>query len=293
MDAMHELTWPALAAVAAMAAGAPGLPREGTARSADGVDIHYRVVGTGEPALVFVHGWAIDSRYWDAQVPAFARDQRVVTLDLAGHGRSGRGRKDWTVAAFAQDVRAVVEALGLGKVILVGHSMSGNVIVEAAVAMPDRVVGLVPVDTLLDVDQVASAEQVAGMTSALRADYPKAADGFMRQYMFTAATPPALVEEIVKDAVRFPPEIAVPILENLWRHDPRPALRRVTAPIVAVNADKFPTRLDHARAYAPRFDAVIVEGTGHYLMREKPERFNQRLAEAVARVREEAASAPR
>src|SRR5947207_15702524 len=92
---------------------------EGTVPSPDGVPIHYETRGQGEPALVFVHGWAIDSRYWDGQVPVFARDHRVVTLDLAGHGRSGRGRKDWTVEAFAGDVRAVVEGLGLEEVGLV------------------------------------------------------------------------------------------------------------------------------------------------------------------------------
>src|SRR3954463_16548048 len=81
----------------------PGAARTGTAKSADGVPIHYEVQGSGEPALVFVHGWAIDSRYWDAQVPVFARTHRVVTLDLAGHGRSGRGRKEWTGATLRQD----------------------------------------------------------------------------------------------------------------------------------------------------------------------------------------------
>src|SRR5713101_3465630 len=114
---------------AALATAPP--PGDGLARSADGVPIHFTVSGAGSPALVFVHGWAIDGRYWEQQVPVFARSHRVVTLDLAGHGRSGRERKDWTVESFAQDVRAVVDALGLKKVVLVGHSMSGNVILEA------------------------------------------------------------------------------------------------------------------------------------------------------------------
>ena len=51
-----------------------------------------------------------------------------------------------------------------------------------------------------------------------------------------------------------------------------------------VNADKFPTRLDHARRYAPQFEALIVKGVGHYLMREDPAAFNAQLARAVARV---------
>jgi pimeloyl-ACP methyl ester carboxylesterase len=258
--------------------------REGTARSADGVPIHFTVTGAGDPALVFVHGWAIDSRYWDAQVPVFARTHRVVTLDLAGHGKSGRQRKDWTVAAFGQDVRAVVDALGLRKVVLIGHSMSGNVILEAAKALPGRVAGLVPVDTLLDVDGVMTDQEVAGAMAAFRADYKKSAGDFMRKYMFTATTDPALVAAVVEDATSFPPEIGVPVLEQVWKHDPRPLLREIHVPVVAVNADKFPTRLDHARQYAPQFDALIVEGVGHYLMREDPAAFNAQLARAVARV---------
>lgn len=267
-------------------------PQVGTARSADGVPIHYEAQGRGEPALVFVHGWGIDGRYWDAQVPVFARTHRVVTLDLAGHGQSGRDRKDWTVAAFGQDVRAVVEALGLKKVVLIGHSMSGDVILEAARVLPGRVVGLIPVDTLLDVDQRTSEEEIAGARAAFRADYKASAAGFMRKYMFTPTTDPALVEAVVRDATSFPPEIGVPVLEQAWRYDPRPILRETHVPIVAVNADKFPTRLDHARQYAPQFDALIVKGVGHYLMREDPAAFNAQLARAVARVTGQAEPAP-
>jgi pimeloyl-ACP methyl ester carboxylesterase len=92
------------------------------------------------------------------------------------------------------------------------------------------------------------------------------------------------VEAVVKDATSFPPEIGVPVLEQNWRHDVRPLLKEIHVPIVAVNADKFPTRLDHARQYAPQYDALIVKGVGHYLMREDPAAFNAQLARAVARV---------
>jgi len=256
----------------------------GTARSGDGVAIHYEARGAGAPALVFVHGWAISGRYWDAQVPVFARAHRVVTLDLAGHGLSGRERKDWTVPAFAQDVRAVVEALKLERVVLIGHSMAGNVILEAARAMPGRVVGLVPIDTLLDVDQQMSDAEVSGAMADFRADYKATTEAFVRKYMFWPTADPALVGAVVKDATSFPPEIGVPVLEHVWRYDPRPLLAETHVPICAVNADKFPTRLDHARAYAPQFDALVVKGVGHYLMREDPAAFNGQLALAIARV---------
>jgi hypothetical protein len=57
--------------------------------SRDGNSISYEAYGTGEPTLVFVHGWSCDARYWRAQLSYFSKKHRVVVLDLAGHGHSG------------------------------------------------------------------------------------------------------------------------------------------------------------------------------------------------------------
>ncbi|MCE8011798.1 alpha/beta hydrolase [Halomonas daqingensis] len=79
--------------------------------SADGVPIAYEVHGSGEPTLVFIHGWSCDGRYWRGQVPYFSQQHRVVTIDLAGHGHSGLEREDFTMPAFGEDVKAVLEEL--------------------------------------------------------------------------------------------------------------------------------------------------------------------------------------
>ena len=63
----------------------PGVKAE-VVSAKDGVPIHYSVQGKGEPALVFVHCWSCDRHFWDNQVPVFAKNHRVVTLDLPGHG---------------------------------------------------------------------------------------------------------------------------------------------------------------------------------------------------------------
>src|SRR5262249_39407728 len=140
------------ALAASGAAPTAAAAREDTVPSSDGVPIRYRVLGDGRPALVFVHCWTCDQHFWDASLGRFTRDYTVVTLDLAGHGGSGRGRKEWTIAAFADDVKAVVEKLGLERVVLIGHSMGGPVALEAARKMPQRLVAPVPVDTLVDVE---------------------------------------------------------------------------------------------------------------------------------------------
>jgi pimeloyl-ACP methyl ester carboxylesterase len=116
---------------------------EGTALSSNGVSIRYEAHGTHGRPLVFVHCWSCDRRYWRGQVEHFGRGHRVVTVDLAGHGESGTGRAEWTMPAFGEDVVAVVEELGLEDVVLVGHSMGGDVIVEAALRLQGRVAALV------------------------------------------------------------------------------------------------------------------------------------------------------
>ena len=130
-----------LVVLASAAAGAPAECPHLTF-SRDGTPIAYEVYGKGEPTLVFAHGWNCDSRYWRAQVSSFAARHGVLTLDLAGHGHSGSSRSRYSMASFGEDVRAVVEATGSCTVILVGHSMGGSVIAEAARLLQGEFSGL-------------------------------------------------------------------------------------------------------------------------------------------------------
>ena len=137
--------------------------------SADGVPIHYDVRGNGMPALVFVHGWCCNRRFWDEQVSYFAPHYAAVTLDLAGHGASGRNRSQWTVQAFGQDIVAVIKQLRLRQVVLIGHSVGGQWIVEAARHLPGSVIGLVGVDTWLNIEQPRTPAEVMGTLAPFRA----------------------------------------------------------------------------------------------------------------------------
>lgn len=253
------------------------LPPDGTVPSADGVPIRYHVEGPAKsagPVLVFVHCWSCDRHLWDEQVAHFAKDHRVVTLDLAGHGESGQGRKDWTIPAFGQDVASVVRALDLKRVILIGHSMAGPVILEAARAIPGQVAGLVPVDTLLNATKVTSAKEASEFFAPLRADYKPAVARFMRAALFVPTTDPKLVDRLVAQAQARPAAIAVAALEHADTYDARPALQEIKAPIHAINGDKYPTDVEGNRKLAPQYKMTLMKGTGHYLMLENPKWFD-------------------
>ena len=173
--------------------------------SPDGIEIRYDVAGSGSPAIVFVHGWSCDRTYWREQMTAFAARHLVVAIDLAGHGESGIGRASWTMPAFGDDTVAVVEQLGLERVVLVGHSMGGDVVTEAALRLGDRVAGVVWVDTYPTLDEVTTAEELDAFAEPFQRDFPGHTRQFVRG-MFPPTADPALVERVAEDMASAPPD---------------------------------------------------------------------------------------
>jgi pimeloyl-ACP methyl ester carboxylesterase len=249
--------------------------------ASDGVPIHYSVTGKGEPALVFIHCWGCNRNFWENQVAEFSKTHRVVTIDLPGHGTSGSGRKSWSVESYGDDVKTVVTKLDLKRVVLVGSSMGGPIAVEATKRMPERVVGIVPVDTLQNVEQRLPQEQVDAVIKQMQADYKGAVTGLLNQFFFSSTTPDAVKTRVINEAVSRQPDTALAILKGIFSYDPAPALREVKVPMKAINSDLNPTNVEVNRKYAPQFDAVIIKGTGHYPMLEDPTRFNQMLADIL------------
>lgn len=255
---------------------------EGTARSADGTPIHYLADGTGEPALVLIHGWSCDASYWEHQVPALAAARRVVRVDLAGHGASGQQRSRYTIQAFAEDVQAVVEQEKLGKVVLAGHSMGGVVMLEAARLLPGKVLGLVAVDTLHDVATTLDPKLLAEWMALMEDDFPGFAKGFVRR-MFPPTADPALVEKVAADMASAPASVARSAFAELFAFDKAVALRAAGAPVLAINGTMFPTNVAGNNRFAP-FAVVHQQGVGHFGMLEAPADFTRLLTDALARI---------
>jgi len=173
-------------------------PMSGVATSHDGVPLAFEVHGAGAPTLVFVHGWSCDRHYWRGQVRALAARYQTVAVDLAGHGESGVGRRVWTMAAFGEDVVAVAEQLGLGELVLIGHSMGGDVIVEAARRLGDRVAGLVWVDTYDTLGEPPTDEEVEAFLAPFREDFATATRALVGR-LFTADADAELAEWVAAD----------------------------------------------------------------------------------------------
>jgi pimeloyl-ACP methyl ester carboxylesterase len=270
------LTLAMLIAVPFVQAATPAL----TVPSADGVAIAYEVHGTAAPPLVLIHGWSCDRGYWKEQIAELSPQFQLVLIDLAGHGESGMGRKNYSIDAFGEDVAAVVEKLDLEGVVLVGHSMGGDVIVAAAKRLRGRVAGLVWVDDYKSLESPSTDEQVQAFAAKFRKDFRRTTESFVRG-MFGANADPKLVDRIAKDMASAPPAVAVSALENSFsnaRNVPA-ALAELKLPVVAINSDKEPTDYESLAKHGVK--ARVLPDIGHFIPLEDPARFNRTLSSVV------------
>jgi pimeloyl-ACP methyl ester carboxylesterase len=254
------------------------------ALSKDGTPISFDVYGSGEPTLVFVHGWCCDARYWRMQVPHFSERYRVVTLDLAGHGHSGMIRSQYSMPAFGEDVKAVTEAIGADRVILVGHSMGGSVIAEAARLMPDRVTGLIGVDTLHNIEYPMTRGELTNMLAPFKKNFHTGSRAFVAE-MILPRMDPKLREWILADMSAASPTVALSALKGMMsQYIASEAAKKFDVlhiPVVAVNTDMWPIDYEANRRHMSSFDAIILKGTDHFLMLDRPKEFNRALEKAI------------
>jgi pimeloyl-ACP methyl ester carboxylesterase len=265
-----------------VAATDEGTPTEGTPRiivAPDGVHVQYRIYGSGEPAIVFIHGWSCDSNYWREQLPALKGRYTLVTVDLAGHGGTDGNRGEWSIARFGQDVATAVAAVPNEKLILVGHGMGGPVALEAARLLKNRVVGIVGVETFKAIGaSPPSKAQVDALVRKFEADYIGETRELVAAKFFAAGANEDLKRKVALDMSLSPPRVAIPSMRAVMEYDYAESLRNVAVPIVAINSDLGePVNEARIRNTLPKFRSVVLAGTGHFLMMEDPARFNPAL----------------
>jgi pimeloyl-ACP methyl ester carboxylesterase len=112
----------------------------------DGVRIHYQEKGVGMP-LVLIHGFTSSTYTWKDVFEPLSRSFRVIAIDLKGFGFSGKPDGDYTKRAQAQLVIHLLDNLKIEKAWLVGNSMGGEVALNVALADPQRVAGLILIDS--------------------------------------------------------------------------------------------------------------------------------------------------
>jgi len=284
------------------------LPPEdlGPIRSSDGTELAVRAAGDpSKPTIVFVHGFSLDMTTWHYQWTGLSDSFRCVLFDFRSHGRSARAAGgDLSPLAFANDLAAVLETVGDGPVVLVGHSMGAMSMLAMAETRPELfgepVAGVVFVGsaasdllrgafgsvTELLRPKLGSLRQAAGRVNRLRkvvlSSPADVGQMVARATQFGSDASPRLVRYVVGLAARAPSEVWTDGLAGLMEMDLRHAIEHIGVPALVVVGDQDrmtpPSSSVVLAGELPRGRLEIVEGAGHFPMMERHEDFNGRLA---------------
>lgn len=234
------------------------------ASSIDNEKIYYEVLGDGDISLVFIGGLGVPTGrdFWTYQLE-FASKYKLILIDLSGYRKSDNGRKIHTMQLYGQDVKAVVEELDLKDVILIGLSMGGAVILEAEKLIPERTIGLIPIDSLFIDSPSFYTSHDEEQTEIFWKPYEEDLENYENDIL-------TFDKRVVKSGSR-----------ELYKWDFRDILPEIEKPIKCKVAGRtLPTKEQQDR-YAKIFDAVFIEDVGHLMIFEDPQRFNLVLDERI------------
>ena len=242
------------------------------------VNLFYTDEGAGDPPMLFVHGYSCDSHDWMWQLPHFASRHRVIAMDLRGHGRSSVPDEGYEYLDFVADTAGLIEHLGCGPIVAVGHSLGGVIVSALAVERPDLVRAVVSVDPGYLVPDEWSAALDAVTDSLAGPDPASVAQAFLAT-TYSAATPEYLQAWHMRRIAGDPPHVLRQTLANLFgglalSSQSGPYLTGRKCPVLAVYAhpDRAATEAELLTDEWSR--TVTFEGSGHWLHQERPVEFN-------------------
>lgn len=247
------------------------------------------------PPLVFIHGAWVSRQMWAPQVEAFADDHRVITLDVRGHGRTGRpADHDLTVELFTDDLRRLLTSLDVEDPVICGLSLGGLIAKQYALDHPDEVRGLFLADTVRSIPPVPFPQTSFGKELL----FPKATLYSMVSTMGARAVyklllggieatsgKPWIVHDRVREYVmgevsRFTPSDFVRVFDALYDYEPT-YTRGIDVPTrIAIGDHEMPPIVAQNKSLARRIDGSslsVIPDAGHVSNLDNPGAFNRTL----------------
>jgi pimeloyl-ACP methyl ester carboxylesterase len=250
------------------------------------VRLHYAEAGApdGEPVL-FLHG-ITDSWFSFAPVlPFLPLSLRALALSQRGHGDSERPPSGYTKPDFAADAVAFLDALGVARATVVGHSMGSAVAQHMAALYPERVSRLVLVGSYV----TARSEDLLALSEEIQALADPVPGAFVRAFQHSTIhrpLPEAFVDAVVAESLKLPARVWQAAMAGTLDYDGARALRRIQAPTLILWGERdviFPrAQQDDLLALIPGATLRVYPETGHALHWEQPERFAREVAAFVA-----------
>jgi 3-oxoadipate enol-lactonase len=270
-------------------------------RLINGFQMNYQDIGNG-PVLLLVHGFPLDRTLWTYQIEALRHDYRLIVPDLRGHGHSQAPPGPYRMDQMADDLRALLQQLGIEQVVLAGLSMGGYIAFAFWRIYPHLVRALVLVDTRAAADTAESRQNRYAMVEQVETEGTKAiVEGMLPKLLSPTSleSKPKVAIHARRMMTHTPPAGVIGALQGLaQRSDSRPTLATISVPtLIVVGEDDVITPPDEAAAMRtailaarhgrdtpkiPKVTLARIPNAGHLAPLENPAAFNQALREFLA-----------
>ncbi len=260
----------------------------------DGVPIYYTDQGQGNP-IFLIHGWTMNHKFFQRNIPELSRTNRVVTMDIRGHGHSGKQELNMSLRQAAKDARAIIDHLGLDDVTIVGWSMGTSLIFHYLDQYGgEKLKNAVFIDMTARLVNDGGWEHGVFGTLDYAAAYALERDILEDRLTVEEAFIPACFangevpdeetkEWWIRESMLTPTGVMVAFWTSMVAHDWRELLPRIPVPVLlcygrAQNA-LYPTGIgEHLDGQIPESELVEFEESGHSPFWEEPEKFNREVA---------------
>jgi len=266
----------------------------------DGVRLYYEDFGAG-PAVVFTGAGNLTHKMWEAQVAGIAGEFRTVTYDWRGTGASDKPRGGYTGEAVAADLCALVERLGIGPAVLVGHGIGSHVVMLAAAARPELAKAMVLVSTAPWF--TGERDGIVGGTSAAFMDFMFARSGpqdprgvpyaevlaeMGEQWLFHHPQSAAVQHSILEQALTWPQYVITAYAKSMREIDHRQRFARFKCPCLIVQGRHDRKQRYEGAAYMARrikgARLMTLEDSAHMGQIEEINHFNRVLLDFLREV---------
>jgi pimeloyl-ACP methyl ester carboxylesterase len=229
------------------------------------IEIAYSEYGQGEP-LLLIHGGMISGAEFQPQIAPFSARYRLIVPDVRGHGMSGRGGYPYSIRQWANDMAALLHALGIGQAFILGHSMGGMVAQQLAADHPQKVRALVIAESNYGVANDPMMRFAAGVLTAIfKLVGAKTAARLASAAIAANAEIKAVMTREIDDHAQNAPNLFA-ILDAMNDYDGRPILPRIACPtLVLCGADN---KLSHKQGremaqIIPNARLEFIANAGH------------------------------
>ena len=235
--------------------------------------VHYKSFGKGSEALVLVHGWSCNLDNWSGQFSDLSKRNRVIALDLPGHGQSDKPKVTYTMDLFAGAIDAVMRDAKVERAVIAGHSMGTPVARQFYRKYPQKTLGIIIVDGgLRPFGTKEMREQFVAMFRG--PNYKELSAPMFEQMMGPLAAPER--ERVKASFANTPQHVLVSAMESM-NQESLYGPDKMNVPVFAILAKSPfwpPDTEEFFRSIAPDFEIQWWEGVGHFLSMEKPKQFN-------------------